>query len=93
MNIFQTMQMYAGKWSVVGSREFTQEEKDLVARAEVVPSQYGLSVCFFMKNGQMGFVPLSNTSSLKEGQQVDLDKAKILTLSRPGDANIERIDI
>ena len=93
MNIFQTMQMYAGKWSVVGTREFTQEEKDLVARAEVVPSRYGLSVCFFMKNGQMGFVPLSNTSSLKEGEQVDLDKAKILTLSRPGDANIERIDI
>lgn len=93
MNIFQTMQMYAGKWSVVGTREFTQEEKDLVTRAEVVPSQYGLSVCFFMKNGQMGFVPLSNTSSLKEGEQVDLDKAKILTLSRPGDANIERIDI
>lgn len=93
MNIFNSIQMYAGKWSVIGSREFTQEEKNLVSKAEVVPSQYGLSVCFFMVNGQMGFIPLSNTSTLKEGETVDLDKAKILTLARPGDANIERIDI
>lgn len=92
MNIFESIQMYAGKWSVVDSREFSEEEKSMVAHTEVVPSQYGLSVCFFMKNGRQGYIPLSNTSSLKVGDSVDLNAAKLLTLSRPGDANIQRVE-
>lgn len=93
MNIFDSLQMYAGKWSVKSSRKFSQEEKGMVSEARVVASQYGSSVCFFMKNGQQGFIPLSNDSTLRVGDLVDLEKAEILTLSRPGDADIQRVSI
>ena len=93
MNIFDSIQMYAGKWSVKSSRDFTNEEKAMVDEAIVVSSQYGNSVCFFMKNGQQGFIPLSNDSMLKVGDLVDMEKAKLLTLSRPGDADIQRVSI
>ena len=93
MNIFAGLQVYAGKWNVVDSRSFNDEEKALIARAEVVPSEYGNSVCFFMKAGGQTYIPLSNQSSLGIGDSVDLDKAKVLTLHRDGSADITRIDI
>lgn len=91
MNIFDSLTMYAGKWSVKNSRNFSSEEKAMVSEAKVVSSQYGLSVCFFMKNGSQGYIPLSNDSSLGIGDSVDMEKAELLTLSRPGDADIQRV--
>lgn len=38
-------------WTVTNSRPFSIEEIAAVDRAEVVASQYGNSVCFFMKGG------------------------------------------
>lgn len=93
MNIFDSLQMYAGKWTVKSSRKFTNEEKAMVSEAKVVSSQYGNSVCFFMKNGQQGFIPLANDATLRVGDSVDLEKADLLTLSRPGDADIQRVSI
>lgn len=93
MNIFQSLQVYAGKWNVVGSRNFDDEEKAMIKRAEVVPSEYGNSVCFFMKAGGQTYIPLSNQSTLGVGDEVDLDKAKLLTLHRDGSDDITRIDI
>ena len=75
------------------TRSFNDEEKALIARAEVVPSEYGNSVCFFMKSGGQTYIPLSNQSSLMPGDAVDIDKAKLLTLHRDGSADITRIDI
>lgn len=93
LNIFSTLQQYAGKWSVVGSRNFTEDEINSVNQAVVVPSQYGNSVCFYMKSGCKTFIPLSTDSSLTVGEAVDLSKAKVLTLSKPGEANITRVSI
>ena len=95
MNIFSGLQVYAGKWTVVESmtRGFNDEEKAMILRAEVVPSEYGNSVCFFMKAGGQTYIPLSNQSSLAPGDSVDLNKAKLLTLHRDGSADITRIDI
>lgn len=93
MNIFDSIQMYAGKWTEKSRRNFNESEKNSVASAVVVSSQYGSSVCFFMKNGNQGFIPLSNDSSLKIGDAVDLEKAELVTLSRPGDADIQRVSI
>ena len=91
-NIFDSLQTYGGSWQVIGSREFHPEEKALVKRAEVVPSQYGNSVCFFMHSGGQTYIPLSNQSSLAVGDAVDLDKAKLITLHRDGDGDITRVD-
>ena len=93
MNIFAGLQVYAGKWNVVDSRGFNAEEKAMITRAEVVPSEYGNSVCFFMSTGGQTYIPLSNQSSLAPGDAVDIEKAKLLTLHRDGSADITRIDI
>ena len=93
MNIFAGLQVYAGKWEVKATREFNDEEKAMITRAEVVPSEYGNSVCFFMASGGQTYIPLSNQSSLTPGDAVDINKAKLLTLHRDGSDDITRIDI
>ena len=93
MNIFQNLRVYAGKWGVVDSNNFSKEEIDMVDHAEVVDSQYGNSVCFFMKAGGQTFIPLSTNSTLGIGDSVDLTKAKLLRLHRDGDADIYRVEI
>jgi hypothetical protein len=92
MNIFSSLRVYAGKWAVKASRKFSEEEINAVDHASVVDSQYGSSVCFFMKGGGQTFIPLSTNSSLSVGDDVDLSKASLLTLERPGDADIYRIE-
>jgi hypothetical protein len=93
MNIFQNLRVYAGKWMVKASRSFTQDEINAVDHATVVDSQYGNSVCFFMKGGGQTFIPLSTNSTLSIGDNVDLSKASLLTLERAGDADIYRVEI
>lgn len=92
MNIFNDLHVYADKWAVKAKRAFSKEETDAVDHAQVVDSQYGLSVCFFMKSGGQTFIPLSNGSALATGDSVDLSKASLLTLERAGDADILRVD-
>ena len=92
MNIFSSLRVYAGKWAVKASRSFSQDEIDVVDHATVVDSQYGNSVCFFMKNGGQTFIPLSTNSALGLGDEVDLSKAQLLTLQRPGDKDIYRVE-
>ena len=94
MNIFATLKSYANQFKVANTRDFTQEELNLVSKAEVVLSQYGLSVCFFMTDGCQKYIPLSRDSVACEGDTVDLKKAKILTLKKEGtDETIDRIEI
>jgi len=93
MNIFSSLRIYAGNWQKKAERFFTQEEKDAVESCSVVSSQYGNSACFLMKGGGMAFIPMSNGSSLGVGDTVDLDRAKIITLARQGDNDIQRIEL
>lgn len=93
MNIFNSLRNYAGKWSVKESRNFSQEEINSVSEAYVVDSQYGNSVCFVMIGGGQTYIPLSTNSSLGLGDSVDVSKAKLLTLSRAGEADIQRVEI
>jgi len=94
MNIFATLKAYANSFKPVNTRDFTQEELNLVSDAKVVLSQYGLSVCFFMTDGCQKYIPLSRDSVACEGDTVDLKKAKILTLKKEGsDEKIDRIEI
>lgn len=93
MNIFNSLRNYAGKWSVKESRNFSEEEVNSVSEAYVVDSQYGNSVCFVMVGGGQTYIPLSTNSSLGLGDSVDISKAKLLTLSRAGEADIQRVEI
>lgn len=77
-------------WTVKEIRYFNTEELTLVARAEVVSSPDGRSVCFFMMSGGRTYIPLIESSKLTVGDTLDLTKAKIVTL-RKGNAEITRI--
>lgn len=92
MNIFNSLQVYGGSWNVVAERSFDAEEKNAVLKAEVVASEFGNSVCFFMKSGGQTFIPLSNQSSLSIGDSVDMEKATLLTLHRDGNNDITRVN-
>lgn len=92
MNIFSSLQVYAGKWAIKARRVFNQEELAAVEKAEVVTSQYGNSVCFFMKNGGQSYIPLSQDSTLTVGDAVDLSKAELLTLEKSGESDIYRVN-
>ena len=77
-------------WTVKKARYFDAEELTLVARAEVVSSLDGRSVCFFMMSGGKTYIPLIESSKLTVGDTLDLTKAKIVTL-RKGNAEITKI--
>lgn len=95
MNVFEGLNVYGSKWAVVTdkTRGFSDEEKSLINKAEIVSSDYGKSVCFFMVGGGQTYIPLSNNSTLGVGDSVDISKAKILTLHRDGSDDINRIEI
>lgn len=91
MNIFSALKVYAGKWQVKNTQKFSAEEIALVDRAEIVDSQYGQSVCFFMKAGGQTYIPLDQNSAKATGDTVDLSQASLITLSKQGEADIYRV--
>lgn len=93
MNIFSNLQVYAGKWAEKSRRNFSAEEISAVDSNVVVSSNYGLSVCFFMKSGGQTFIPLSTDASVGLGESVDLQKASLITLSKQGEGDIIRVSI
>ena len=78
-------------WTVKATRRFDPEEIALVKRAEVVASEYGNSVCFFMQAGGQTYIPLCESSSLAVGDNFDLTTAKVITLCREGKDDICRV--
>lgn len=93
MNIFSNLQVYAGKWVEKSRRNFSAEEINAVDSNVVVSSNYGLSVCFFMKSGGQTFIPLSTDATVGLGESVDLQKASLITLSKQGESDIIRVSI
>ena len=91
MNIFNKLRIYAGTWEVKETRDFTAEEKAAISQAVVVSSQFGSSVQFTMTAGGMTFIPLDQNSQLGTGELIDLSKAKLITLSKSGEADIYRV--
>lgn len=93
MNIFTSLQVYAGKWNVKSTRAFDAEEINSVKSAVVVPSQYGNSVMFTMVAGGQTYIPLSNDTTVAVGESINLAKAQLVTLSKDGEPDIIRVSI
>ena len=93
MNIFSNLRVYAGKWSVKETRDFTADEIAQVSQAVVVPSQYGNSVQFTMVGGGLTYIPLDQKSNCATGEVIDLTKAKLTTHEKSGDADFYRVTI
>lgn len=92
MNIFQRLVVYPPSWEVTDKRALSQVEKEHFEEATVVSSEFGLSVCFAMKSGGYGYIPLSTESSAGVGDTLDKDEIVILTLERVGNDPIYRVD-
>ena len=92
-NIFASLRTYAGKWAEKSRRAFSAEEINAVSSASVVNSNYGLSVCFMMKSGGQTFIPLSTDATVGLGENVDLNKASLVTLEKQGESDIIRVSI
>ena len=67
MNIFSSLKVYAGKWSVKSTRKFTSEEISAVSYAEVVPSKYGNSVLFNMVSGGTVYIKNGTITGTDDG--------------------------
>lgn len=93
MGLFTGRTVYAGKWSVKNVELMSAEDQAMVTRAEIVPSEFGMSVCFFMKTGGQTYIPVSNDCTVAVGESVDLSKAEIITLEKQGESDIERIRV
>ena len=91
MNIFNVLKIYAGKWSVKETRDFTAEEIAAVSSASVVASEYGNSVCFHMVSGGMTFIPLANDSTKGIGETINVSECKLITLCKEGESDIVRV--
>lgn len=93
-SIFDSLRKYAGNWEVSNRQSFSANEIKAVRRTEVVPSEFGLSVCFFFKAGGRAYLPISRDSvEVEIGQSVDLTKCECITLSREGDDDIKKIEV
>jgi ATP-dependent DNA helicase RecQ len=74
-------------------RNFTEIEKGMVLGAVVVYSESGLNCCFMMKNGHSLYMPMSDDSTAREGDTVDLNTATIVTIKEPGHADRIRVKV
>lgn len=93
MGIFDTLKQYAGKWSEKDRRNFTEEEQSEIIEAVVVDSQYGLSGKFTRRNGTVVYIPMANDCTLGSGEAIDMAKAQIITLTKPGENDIFRVSL
>lgn len=95
MSIFSNKKVYETSWSLKNSRGFSADEIAEVENAVVVESSegYGNSCCFMLRAGGKVYIPMSKDATVGVGEAVDLNKAQILTLCKPGENDIERIQI
>lgn len=93
-NVFGGLQVYGESWQKVSERAFNADEIAAVRSNSVVNSQYGKSVCFFMKGGGQTYIPLSKQGAdVALGSSIDMAAAKLVTLYRQGDGNILRVEL
>lgn len=93
-NVFAGLTSYGEKWSVVATRAFNATEIGAVNSNSVVSSNYGKSVCFFMKGGKTHYIPLSNRGKqFNLGESIDMAKAKLVTLEKSGEGTIVRVEV
>ena len=94
MGILNALRLYRGKWQVKSVDKFDAADAANVSKAEVVPSDFGQSVCMTLKSGGTKYLPVSNTSrALADGEQVNVAECNVVTLGREGDDDIYRIEV
>lgn len=90
--IFDGMNLYASKYEKKNTQKFDADTISMIKSAKVVASEYGTSVCLALKSGGCYYVPTSRDTTCAIGDTVDLTKASMITLGRPGSDDIKRIE-
>lgn len=91
LNIFASLKKYASKWAEKEVRPFNADEIAAVTRNEIIASQYGNSCCFYMVDGSQCYIPLDRDCTKGVGESIDLTKAVLKTLAKPGEEDILRV--
>lgn len=92
MNLFdELLKHYCTKWAVKDERPFTEEEINCVDHNIIEKSQYGNSVCFFMKDGSKCYIPCDINMTLGVGESIDMTIAKVITLQKDDEDDILRV--
>lgn len=99
MGFLSTLNTYAKGYEETAREKLSAFDKQGfkdVASATVTSKEqeWGTSIalCLFMKSGGQKYIPLSKTSSLEVGDDVDIKSIEILTLEREGEEPIYRGD-
>jgi hypothetical protein len=82
--------VYGESYAVKNSVELLKAEP-AIKNGVVESGEYGLSVRFNLKSGGYGFLPLSKSSSLAEGDEFPIAGAQVLTLGKEGVDDIVRV--
>ena len=93
MALFNDIKVYAGNWSVVKESPLAAEDAAMIDRGVVVESKFGLSVCFFMKEGGKTYFPISSDSEVGAGSIVDINSVSVVELAKSGENNIIRLKV
>lgn len=92
MSLFNNVKIYAGNWSVKSTERLGKDDLEAIKSAVTVSSEFGTSVCFFLKRGGQFYIPVSKDSNVGIGEVLDLEKITVLTLQKDGEADIQRIE-
>lgn len=79
-----SLKKYQDTWEEVSREQFDAEDVASIESAEVVPSQWGLSVKITWNSSDVSYIPISQRvdDDIMIGQQVDLSKCFLVTLRR-----------
>lgn len=88
MSLFK--KIYGGSYSVSKTALLTSLEAR-VKSAMVVAGEFGLQAKCDLGDGKLGYLPLSKNSQLKDGDELPLATAKVITLSKEGGDDIIRV--
>lgn len=94
MKLLDILKVYQTSYKVTKTTHFSDwEGSEDIVRGLVIPSTFGRSVELTWKHGGKSYMPVARDSSLSEGDELDFSKTIILTLDKPGEPTIYRMDI
>ena len=80
-----TIKIYGQKWQIIKAEEFNPKDLKKIESAVIEESDFGLACRCNVIGGGYFFIPLSTTSKLQIGDNVDLSECVMLTLERNGE--------
>lgn len=81
-------------WEITAVRDFTQEEMDAVRYCEVHHHTIGMSMVFYLMNGEHACIPLTSDLKCNDGDRFDIHNLQLLSLGNDHNPSVlYRVDI